>query len=762
MDWRGLEGIVYADTDHPEEVLGSRYEKDGRIITAFVPDSSKVSVHLLTSDELIPMEQVDEAGIYAVMLPKKNEEPYKIHAEYGKGILNEYYDSYAFAPSIPLEELKKFNAGVHFEVYNVLGAHLVERNGVKGTRFAVWAPEAKRVSVVGDFNFWDGRRNIMTRREDTGVFEIFVPNVDAGSLYKYEIETMHGENILKADPYASFAELRPNTASIVYDTEHFTWKDDEWMQQRNLNKEKPMNIYEVHLGSWKRKGEDAELYNYRELAPMLAAYVKEMGYTHIELMPVMEHPFDGSWGYQVTGYYAPTSRYGTPDDFQFFMEYMHEQGIGVILDWVPAHFPKDAFGLARFDGTCLYEHEDPRKGEHPHWGTLIYNYARPEVSNFLMANALYWAERYHADGIRMDAVASMLYLDYGKNDGEWVPNIYGGKENLDAVEFFRTLNSTFKKRDADVMLIAEESTAWPMVTGDVKDEGLGFDYKWNMGWMNDFLSYMQTDPYFRHINYGNLTFSMIYNYSEDFILVFSHDEVVHGKGSMIQKMAADTEKRKYDSLRLAYGYQIAHPGKKLLFMGQEFAQYNEWWEERELDWDLLEQEENANIKGYVQTLNAFYKEHPALYELDYDTDGFEWINNISANESIVVFARKSKNDQELLIVVCNFDTVERANYKIGVPKKGKYKEIFNSDAVIFGGSGFVNPRVKQSKEDECDGRDNSIRIKVPALGMTVLKYSPILEADKKKRAKKTKATTKKSAVASKIEKEIIKSRKDKA
>lgn len=768
MDWREMEGILYADTDHPEKVLGQRIVKEGRLIQAFVPDSIEVHVHLLESDKYVQMEMADEAGIYAVLLPKKCEEPYRIVAEYAKGITHEYYDSYAFGMTIPEEELKKFNAGVNYEVYKYLGAHVMEQDGVSGVRFAVWAPEARRVSVVGDFNFWDGRRNMMIRRGDTGVFELFVPELTEGTIYKYEIETREGTSILKADPYATYSELRPHTASIVYDVSKFDWTDEEWRLSRTgKEKDQPVSIYEVHLGSWKRKSEtsakdDTDFYNYRDLAPMLADYVEEMGYTHVELMPVMEHPFDGSWGYQTTGYYAPTSRFGDPSDFMFFMNYMHKRGIGVILDWVPAHFPKDAFGLARFDGTCLYEHADPRQGEHPHWGTLIYNYARPEVSNFLIANALYWSEVFHADGIRMDAVASMLYLDYGKNDGEWVPNMYGGHENLDAVEFMKHMNSAFKKRGSQTMLIAEESTAWPKVTGPVEDDGLGFDYKWNMGWMNDFISYMQTDPYFRHINYGNLTFSMIYNYSEDFILVFSHDEVVHGKGSMFQKMAGDTDEKKYANLRLAYGYQMVHPGKKLLFMGQEFAQYNEWWEERELDWYLLENQPNKQMQDYVKALNHFYKSHPALYELDFDSEGFEWINNISADESIVVFARKASKEEDMLVVICNFDTIERENYKIGVPKRGKYKEIFNSDAVEFGGTGYVNPRLKQSKKDECDNREDSIRIKVPALGMSIFKYTPISEEDKRKKAPKKRATARKSAVAKKLEKEINETRKGKS
>ena len=773
MNWRDIEGVIYADLDNPFDVMGTKDTKDGRLIQTFLPDAVKVSVKFLESLKTVEMVKMEEDGFFAVLVPKKSVEDYIYIAKYEDGSTHESYDPYAFEPTIDAADLKKFNAGIHYEIYNILGAHPMTIRGVEGVRFAVWAPHAVRVSVVGDFNFWDGRRHIMTRREDSGVFELFIPEIKPGEIYKYEISTKTDGNVLKADPYARFYEVRPNTASVIWNEDEFKWTDKKWIADRDKSniKEKPMSIYEVHLGSWKRKDKPEvkqvivddkiveekdsleTFYNYRELAPLLADYVKEMGYTHIELMPIMEYPFDGSWGYQVTGYYAPTSRYGTPEDFMYFMNHMHNEGIGVILDWVPAHFPKDTFGLAKFDGTCLYEHVDPRQGEHPHWGTLIYNYGRPEVSNFLIANALFWAEKYHVDGIRMDAVASMLYLDYGKNDGEWVANIYGGNENLEAVEFFKHLNSIFKKRGNKAMLIAEESTAWPKVTGTVKDGGLGFDFKWNMGWMNDFLRYMQTDPYFRRYEYGGLTFSLIYTYSEDFILVFSHDEVVHGKGSMINKMPDISEDIQYANLRVAYGFQMTHPGKKLLFMGQEFAQFNEWWEERELDWHLLKEDANKKMQAYVKALNHLYRSNPALYELDFSTKGFEWINNISSEESIIVFVRRAKSAKDMLIVICSFDTVMREDYKIGVPKKGKYKEIFNSDSVEFGGSGFVNPRVKQSKADECDDRPNSIKLKVPALGMTVLKYVPV--ENKKKPQKKTVSKKDgKSSLAKKIEKEI--------
>ncbi len=548
--------------------------------------------------------------------------------------------------------------------------------------------------------------------------------------------------MLKADPYGNFAELRPNNASVVWDIGKFQWTDDSWMNERKKtdSKTKPMAIYEIHLGSWIRKpisvdeeGKEiigSEFYNYREIAPRLSDYVKEMGYTHVELMPVMEHPLDASWGYQVTGYYAPTSRYGTPDDFMYFMNYLHEQGIGVILDWVPAHFPRDAYGMACFDGSCVYEHQDPRQGSHPHWGTLIYNYGRPQVKNFLIANALFWAEQYHADGIRMDAVASMLYLDYGKNDGEWVANIYGGHENLEAVEFLKHLNSVFKGKKNGAVIIAEESTAWPQITGDVKDNGLGFDYKWNMGWMNDFTGYLKYDPYFRNHHYGELTFSMLYAYSEDFVLVFSHDEVVHGKCSMLCKMPGDTYEAKANNLRAAYGFMYGHPGKKLLFMGQEYGQVSEWNENEELPWHVLEYPVHKNIQEYVKALNELYRTQPALYQRDFYPDGFEWVNCSRSQDNIVSFLRKTEKPEETLLFICNFAPVEHEKFQVGVPFYGKFKEILNSDGEVYGGSGKGNPRAKTCKQEEWDDRDNSLVIDLPPMCTLVFSCTPMPEPKK--------------------------------
>ena len=757
MDWAGIEELVYSEASDPHKLLGPHVTEDGLLVQAFIPTAVSITVKLTGNGKKYPMEMADEAGFFAVLIPRKSVTPYTLLVEYEGGGQEEIHDPYAFAPLYTDEDIKKFAAGIHYAIYEKMGAHPMTINGVEGVYFSVWAPCAMRVSVVGDFNQWDGRRHQMRRIgwDDACIFELFIPGLKQGDIYKYEIKTRHGEPMLKADPYANYAELRPNTASIVWDVSRYQWKDKEWMARRAKTdtKDKPMNIYEVHLGSWMRKDismdeegnpvTGSEFYNYREIAEKLAAYVKEMGYTHVELMPVMEHPLDGSWGYQVTGYYAPTSRYGTPDDFMAFMDYMHQQGIGVILDWVPAHFPRDAYGLAAFDGTCVYEHEDPRKGAHPHWGTLIYNYGRPGVSNFLIANALFWADKYHADGIRMDAVASMLYLDYGKNDGEWVANIYGGNENLEAVEFLKHLNTVFKGRKDGAVLIAEESTAWPMITGKPADGGLGFDYKWNMGWMNDFLSYMKCDPYFRNYHYGELTFSMLYAYSEDFVLVFSHDEVVHGKGSMMGKMPGDTLEKKAENLRAAYGFMIGHPGKKLLFMGQEYGQIDEWNENASLEWNLLEYPLHKNMQTYVKALNKLYLEHPALYEQDYSPEGFEWINCSYQKESMVMFLRRSKDKKETLLFVCNFDTVDHEKFRVGVPFAGKYKEILNSDSKEFGGNGLGNSRVKTAKKMEWDERDYSIEMHIPPMSCLVFSCTPAPEEPKRHAAKKTE--TKKAA-----------------
>lgn len=742
INWADVDSVIYSEEDNPHKILGPHIIKEGILIQAFVPTAEKIMVQVEGKKKAYEMTMEDEEGFFATLIPGKKLPQYTLHITFADGTSVNNADPYAFEPILTKEDTAKFNKGICYDIYEKLGAHPMTVNGVEGVHFAVWAPNALRVSLVGNFNQWDGRRLPMRRLWDSGIFELFVPGISVGEIYKYEIKTASRLTFLKADPYANAAELRPDTASVVADLTQFAWTDDRWMKERKVldTKTSPMAIYEMNLGSWK-KPEDREFYNYRELAPMVAEYVKNMGYTHIELMPIMEHPFDASWGYQVTGYYAPTARYGKPEDFMYFMNYMHEQGIGVILDWVPAHFPRDTFGLSGFDGTCLYEHQDPRKGSHPHWGTLIYNYGRPEVSNFLIANALFWADKYHADGIRMDAIASMLYLDYGKKDGEWVANEYGGNGNLEALEMLKHLNSIFKKRKDGAILIAEESTAWPKITGDLEDEGIGFDYKWNMGWMNDFIRYMSLDPIFRSGNHHDLTFSMIYAYSENFILTLSHDEVVHGKCSLINKMPGELQ-QKFANLRAAYGYMMTHPGKKLLFMGQEFAQYREWNEAVQLDWEDLEQEPNRQMQTYMKALLNFYKTYPALYKMDYDSEGFEWINAISANENMVVFVRKTEKKEDTLLVVCNFSPLVYEKHKIGVPYPGKYKEIFNSDKAEFGGEGNVNPRVKQSKESECDGREDSITIKVPPMGISIFSYT---KAEPKKTAKAEPKTVAKAA-----------------
>ena len=583
-----------------------------------------------------------------------------------------------------------FGQGNHYDLYKKMGAHLVSDGKKKGVYFAVWAPHAEAVSVVGDFNGWEIEANPMEREEPLGIYTCFIPGLEENTLYKYCIKTYTGEHIFKADPFANYAELRPGTASRVTDIEHLKWTDTQWMEKRKTwkHEQEPMSIYEVHIGSWKRHPgrEDEGFYSYREFAKEIVKYVKDMGYTHIEIIGIAEHPFDGSWGYQVTGYYAPTSRYGTPEDFAWMINYLHRNKIGVILDWVPAHFPRDAHGLADFDGTPTFEYADPRKGEHPDWGTKIFDYGKNEVRNFLIANALFWIEHFHVDGLRVDAVASMLYLDYGKQDGQWVANKYGGNKNLEAIDFFKHLNSVVLGRNPGALMIAEESTAWPKVTGDVEDDGLGFSLKWNMGWMHDFTEYMKLDPYFRKDNHNLMTFAMSYAYSENYILVLSHDEVVHLKCSMLNKMPG-LGFDKYANLKVAYAFMTGHAGKKLLFMGQDFAQLREWSEERELDWYLLEEKEHQAIQNWYRDLLHLYRSHKALYEMDQSWEGFEWINADDAYRSIFSFMRHSKGSKRNLLFVCNFTPMERSDYRVGVPRKKQYKLILNSDDVQYGGKG---------------------------------------------------------------------------
>lgn len=619
-----------------------------------------------------------------------------------------------------------FGQGTHYDIFHKLGAHPMTVDGVKGVYFAVWAPHALDVHVIGDFDGWDEDSRPMERLEPLGIWECFIPGIKPGVLYKYLIETQDHRKLYKADPFAFSAEMRPGTASRVADITGFHWTDENWMVNRRgkTMTEEPMSIYEVHPGSWKKHphGPDEDgFYNYRELARSLADYVSEMGYTHVELMGIAEHPFDGSWGYQVTGYYAPTSRYGSPQDFMYLVNYLHKKKIGVILDWVPAHFPRDAHGLADFDGQPLYEYPDPRKGEHPDWGTKIFNYEMNEVKNFLIANALYWVEQYHVDGLRVDAVASMLYLDYGKQSGQWVPNKYGGNENLEAVEFFKHLNSVLLGRNPGTMMIAEESTAWPKVTDKVENDGLGFSFKWNMGWMNDFLEYMKLDPYFRKGAHHLMTFAMTYAYSEKYILVLSHDEVVHLKCSMYNKMPGYPDD-KFANLKTAYSFMIGHPGKKLLFMGQEFAQLQEWSEARELDWYLLSEERHQQVQNYVRALLHLYRNHPCLYEQDTYPEGFQWINPNDADRSIFSFMRFAKNGRRSLLFVCNFTPMARPDYRVGVPRRKQYKLVLDSDAAEFGGTGKEKPLVYKAVKSECDGQPYSIAYPLEPYGVAVFEF----------------------------------------
>ena len=620
-----------------------------------------------------------------------------------------------------------FGQGTHYDLYNKMGAHPMTLDGKKGVFFAVWAPNAQKVSVVGDFNQWDRTANMMERTEPMGIYELFIPDLGEGEIYKYCVTTKQGNDVLKTDPYAFQMEKRPNNASVVTDISDFKWSDKKWMEHRSKFdvRKDPMFVYEVHPGSWKKHpitdDDEDGYYNYRELAVQLADYVKDMGYTHVELMGIAEHPFDGSWGYQVTGYFAPTSRHGSAQDFQYFVNYLHERKIGIILDWVPAHFPRDAFGLAEFDGTCLYEYADPRKGEHPDWGTKVFDYGKTEVKNFLICNALYWIEKYHIDGLRVDAVASMLYLDYGRRDGQWVPNIYGGNENLEAIEFFKHLNTVVEGRNPGAVMIAEESTAWPKVTDKAEYGGLNFSLKWNMGWMHDFLEYMKLDPYFRKYNHNKMTFAMMYAYAENYMLVLSHDEVVHLKCSMLEKMPGLYDD-KFRNLMVGYAFMTGHPGKKLLFMGQDFGQHQEWSEARELDWFLLEKDRNRQLQNFVRALLHIYNKNKCLYEYDCYPEGFEWINANDGDRSIFSFTRHSENGKNNLLFVCNFTPMARPDYRVGTTCRRKHTLILNSDAAEFGGSGKKRPEVYKPVKKPCDDRKYSIAYDLPAYGVAIFKY----------------------------------------
>ena len=719
-----LNQIVYGDNDYPRGLLGPHLIEDGLVISVY--NSAAKSIDILTKNGMeFPTTMIENTGVFYAVLPTKVMVDYVLRITYHDGNVYETEDPNSFPVQISDVDAYLYGQGTHYEIYEKFGAHPMTINGVDGVFFAVWAPNASRVSVVGNFNSWDGRIHQMSKVNDMGMYEIFIPRIGAGELYRFEIKTRQGWLLSKTDPYGNYQEVRPNNASIVADLSKFKWTDKTWMSKRSKTNtySQPVSIYEVHPGSWKRKGASGEEFlTYRELAHELGDYVADMGYTHVELMGISEHPFDGSWGYQVTGYFAPTSRYGTPEDFMYFVDYLHSKGVSVILDWVPAHFPKDAHGLARFDGGCLYEHYDARRGEHPHWGTYIFDYGKKEVVNFLIASALFWLEKFHIDGLRVDAVASMLYLDYGKEDGEWLPNQYGGRENLEAVEFLKHLNSIIDQRVPGALMIAEESTAWGGVSSPVEYNGLGFKYKWNMGWMNDFLEYISKDPIYRQYEHWKLTFSMVYAYTERFILVLSHDEVVHGKGSMINKMPGDYFD-KFANLRVAYGFMFTHPGKKLLFMGQDFAQWDEWKESHSLDWHLLDDEIHAKTKDYVKALLNFYKDNKALYELDHDGSGFEWMNCNDAGSSVVSFVRKSIDGKKSILVVCNFTPVARNGFRVGVPNTGNFKQIFTSDLPEFGGTGMCDNKTKKAEAISWDGKDQSIEIDVPPLGMVAFEYT---------------------------------------
>ena len=734
--------IVNGEHSDPHTVLGMHeMEEDGRkavVVRAFLPDAAGITViDYANKRKKYPMERLHADGFFEVTIADR-EEWFRYQLEYTDADGNTWrsYDPYSFSPTLSEFDRHLFGAGTHYEIYEKMGGRLMTHEGARGAAFSVWAPNAKAVSVIGDFNNWDARRSPMRRLGESGIWELFLPAAAEGDKYKFHVTQCDGRVVDKTDPYGVYAEVRPNNASVLYPLKRYKWKDRRWMTARRKYdfRTAPMNIYEVHLGSWKRAEGDRFL-TYTELAEQLIPYVKEMGYTHIEMLPVEEHPFDGSWGYQVTGYYAPTSRYGSPDEFKQFVDACHQNGISVILDWVPAHFPKDDFALARFDGTALYEHQDPRLGEHIQWGTYIFNYGRKEVANFLLANALYWMDIFHIDGLRVDAVASLLRLDFCKEEGQWLPNVYGGSENLEAIEFLKHMNSVIAEREPGALMIAEDSTAWPGVTKKVDEGGLGFSLKWNMGWMNDFLSYIKLDPIYRKYHQNKLTFGMAYHYAENFVLVLSHDEVVHTKSSMIGKMPGDVW-QSFANLRLSYGFMMWHPGKKLLFMGGEFAQYSEWSEARSLDWHLLQYADHQEMQAYVKELNHLYTEEPAFWAEDFDPNGFQWIECDDAESSIVSFVRRSEEKE--LVFLCNFTPVVHRGFSLGVPQEGVYHERLNSDAARFGGSDVINAVPLQSKAEPAGRCPFRVELDVPPLGMVILERE---QPKKQPRTKKPKTRT---------------------
>ena len=716
-----LRAIASGDHPDPFSVLGM-HEEDGEfVVRTFLPgDARRVQAVSVGGYSLGDLAPVNSDGLFAGIVSASEVVPYRLRVAWDDATVAEVEDPYRFPPTLGEMDLHLFGEGNHHRLYDKLGAHISEVDGVGGTAFAVWAPNARRVSVVGDFNGWEGRRHGM-RKYPGGVWEIFVPEVGDGAVYKFEIKGPDGEFLpLKADPFGFRAEKLPGTASIVHDPTRYEWDDANWMQRRAEKNalDAPMTTYEVHLGSW-RRNEDGSYFTYRQLADELVLYVAELGYTHVEFLPPTEYPFDGSWGYQPLGLFAPTSRFGTPDDFKHLVDAFHRAGIAVVIDWVPAHFPEDAHGLGLFDGTHLYEHADPRQGRHPDWGTLIFDYGRPEVRNYLTANALFWCREYHVDGLRVDAVASMLYLDYSREEGQWVPNERGGNENLEAIAFLQKTNELVYEHAPGAVTIAEESTAWPMVSRPTYMGGLGFGYKWNMGWMHDSLQYMQEDPLHRSYHHDRLTFSLVYAFNENFVLPLSHDEVVHGKGSLINKMPGD-EWQRFANLRAYYGLTYIHPGKSLLFMGGELAQSREWNHDTQLDWNLLDNENNVGIQNLVRDLNAIYKATPALHEVDFEPEGFEWISDSDRQNSVISFLRRAKDPDDFVIVICNFTPVVHENYQIGVPAGGRYEVVLNTDDNRYGGSGIGEATI-EAQETPAHGKPYSISLTLPPLATIILK-----------------------------------------
>jgi 1,4-alpha-glucan branching enzyme len=728
-----IDQIIHSDHSDPFHILGAHPIETGPptsaglAIRAFLPEAKEAwVVPNDLPDGPIAMERVRPEGFFLVLLPGRDLPfAYQLRILDYQDQVFQFIDPYVFPPVLSDFDLHLMGEGSHYKKYEKLGAHLRTLNGASGVQFAVWAPNARRVSVIGDFNRWDGRRHPMRVRGSTGIWELFIPGLAEGTLYKFEIKSRYGNCLAeKSDPYGFYFEPPPKTASVVHDQHRYAWNDQAWMEARPGKNwlDSPLAIYEVHLGSWMRVPEENNRYlTYKELADRLIPYVKEMGYTHIELMPVMEHPFDGSWGYQVIGYFAPTSRFGTPEEFMEFVDRLHQAGIGVLLDWVPAHFPKDGHGLGYFDGTNLYEHADPRMGEHRDWGTLIFNYGRNEVRNFLLSNALFWLDKYHVDGLRVDAVASMIYLDYSRQPGEWIPNQYGGNENLEAIDFIKRFNELAHHYHPGVLTIAEESTAWPAVSRPVYLGGLGFSLKWNMGWMNDILVYFSKDPIHRKFHHNNLTFALMYAFTENFTLPLSHDEVVHGKASLLSKMPAYYMEDKFANLRLLYGFMYGHPGKKLLFMGGEIGEWDEWDHNNGLNWALLRWPPHQRLQQFVKDLNRLYVSEPALYEVDFHYSGFEWIDFHDSDNSIISFLRRAKNPNEFVVFVCNFTPVVREGYRIGVPTPGFYAELLNSDAAVYGGQNIGNRGGLPAEDFAWQGRPHSLQLTVPPFAVVVLK-----------------------------------------